>query len=85
MDRGWKAKGTVPSPIEQLKVILLGSKRIPRGRSDQVFKIMLKNQSVIILLNLASDQRALHSDSNGVNDTQIRTCMQKLKQVNVQV
>lgn len=50
-----------------------------------MLKIRLKNQSVRILLNLALDQRALHSNSNRVNDTQIRACMQKLEQVRVQV
>jgi len=55
------------------------------GRSDQVLKIMLKNQSAIILLNLASDRRVHHFDSNGVNKTQIRACSQKLEKVKVQI
>lgn len=78
MDRGWKGEGTVPSPAEQLKVILLGSKRLPVGRSNQVLKIRLKNKSSIILLSLASIERAHHYDSNGVNDTQTRARIQKL-------
>eukprot|EP00253_Pinus_taeda_P030760 PITA_30760 len=34
---------------------------------DQVLKIMLKNQSVRILLNSSSDQRAHHYDFNGLD------------------
>ena len=50
-----------------------------------MLKFMLKIQSVRILLNSASYLRVLHSNSNGVDDTQIRACMQKLERVKVQV
>lgn len=54
-------------------------------KHDQVLKFMLKNQSVRILLNSTSDRRALHSESNSLKDTQIRSHMQTLEQVKVQV
>jgi len=85
MDRGWKGEGTVPSLAGQLRVIRLGSKRLPVGRSDQVLKIRLKTQSVRILIKLASHRRACHSNSNGVNGTQIRAHMQKLEKVKVHI
>ena len=44
-----------------------------------------KNKSLRILLELSLDQRARHSDSNDVNDTQIRARMQKLENFKVQV
>ena len=64
---------------------ILGSKRLPVGRSDQVLKIRLKNQSVRILINLASNRRARHFESNSVNKTKIPARMQKLDPVKVRV
>lgn len=53
--------------------------------TNQVLKIKLKNQSVRILINLVSDRRAYHSNSNGANDTQIWAHIKKLEQVKVNV
>ena len=44
---------------------------------------MLKNKSVRILLTIASDRRARHSESSGVNDTQIRARMREKESVKV--
>ena len=85
MDRGCKGDGTVLSCAEKLKVILLGSKRLPVERSDRVLKIRIKTQSVRIYIKLALVRRSHHPDSNGMNDTQIRARMKKLEQVKVQV
>ena len=58
---------------------ILGSKRLPVGRSDQV----LKSHSGRISINLALDRSVRDLDSNGVNETQIQARMEEMEPVKV--